>query len=537
MSVRKPLPAMRALRAFAVVALFGVMLLAGCSQPKDPAPVVEPDAGFGPATFDGEKLRVDVAVPIVMFGFPPATVAQLAAEMDPEEIKQLGYTHPMSFPPLEASGAEEDYPLPVLPTAHFQVHAAPADLEEAFLAFAAAAKAPNGTMLDGTRVEAWLAEQLPLHGFPLDANAPTMVLLHGGGGLLPADHGWRYEYRNGYLDRVRAFGERTPLLVFDASAAVDPYVGTVEDYFSPIDNDDVGALGHLVRDATHFRLLQGAIYPISLAPCHAITFVLAVRAGTLAESLAIRPASDYMHADLLKGAFENLTGAGQVFADTKTLLLPVDDPALDAFTRGGFNTVEEARWWVTQNWDKYWVPHDGCDGYVSIVVLGDTDTGGGIGMYDIRQGQRIAISTDGYLSRLQGGVDRQQLAPGYGVGRTPSRYSYELPGLYFSHEGGHLIGQRHPHDINRGDGYEGISAFSAVYSVMSYQTLDRTVDFGVVDHANWWRNRLGFALQAASAADGNSDELAAALAHAADYQWEEAYWDLAPLLPPGGPRA
>jgi hypothetical protein len=104
----------------------------------------------------------------------------------------------------------------------------------------------------------------------------------------------------------------------------------------------------------------------------------------------------------------------------------------------------------------------------------------------------------------------------------PTRNFTDWVNFLFSHETGHLFGQRHPHDISTNGGPPGGMTFAAIWSAMSYQQDGKIPLFGAVDQNNYARNRAGFLIDAALAIDAGAPEIAQALQLAGEYRWMEA---------------
>lgn len=526
-------------RQILVLALV-VPAMAGCigavDDPGQTQGVEEPSADVVELLDDG-GVQVDVPVNVVLIGYDDGVADQLADRLDREKVVHSALNYYRTFPPnssepktpLSASTAK----LPMRPVADYRIHDA-SELTDDLHAVMADATV-NETAYDARAVEDWLAEALPGVGVEMDADTPTVVYLHAGE---PGDHGWRYRYANGWLGPVRVFGEAEPFVAMDLSAREDPWVTSQQapkDYDRPLPangSETVDALHQATVDLTHFRLLQGAIYPITTKSCHAVTLILAVRTTAATEHLPdYRRAKEMLAPDRLESGWENATGRDNVHVDVETLQLPQDDPALSAMSRGSLATLDTFRWWLDANWEDYWVEHEGCEPYVSFLVFGDVaePLTFGIATYDADKSHRISFSAAGERARLrdmyQGpGEDRINT-------RDRSRDSYDWVNLLYAHETGHLLGQRHPQDITTPDGGRYTWSFNSVHSAMSYQTGDRTVDFGAIDHANYARNRAGFLLQEARS-EGLSDAPAfeTALDHLRDHEWDAAEDALEGLL-------
>lgn len=510
--------------------------VAGCGssnapqQGSAPAPVQR-----SAAKWENGRLVVDVPVPVVAIGFPDAAVAALRGELQPFTVNHASGDLNQAFPPdvdeVQETGDAlvlvpalgETITLPVLPTARYEVIAAPPALTQAFAAALEAARIDEQTF-DANAIEDFLAGALPVHGLALDANAPGIVLLHLDA-LGIGTHGWKIQGPTGFLAPVRLFGERRPLLVVDPSAVPDSYTGGSV-YDEPLAADAAAEIAQFVRDATEFRVLQGSIYPVAQAPCHAVTGILGIRHNTSLGEAILRQVEDAFDAARVKSGWDRLTGS-DVYFDVKVLSLPEDDPALDALARGEFPAFEVLRAYLSLMFEQYHVEHPGCEEYLSVVFAGDVATvpGGGvigIGTYDDSPGQRISMSWVHEVFRFTFDPESPLCVAGCEGKDYLNWWEY-----LFSHETGHILGQRHPHDITRADaGTEesllGVSnnSFSSVWSSMSYEQDGRMIDFGAIDQANWWRNRAGFAL-ALAAQDGreNTPEWAQAMDAAARLDW------------------
>lgn len=499
------------MRAILLVVLLAFTAVAGCLEDKIETDATDSQPALVPALLgDQGIITLDVPVDVYMVGFPNATAMMVQAELEPEPIAHQVYSFGRTV--LGPDGTIAAKNNPVRPTAEYRVHAVPlGDLAKRL-----DDSATDG-LYDANQAEDALVLLLEQSGYLLDPNRPALVLLHLG----DRGHSYRIQYETGYVDQVRAFGERTPLLVLDVSAAVDPWVGNGFEYNSPLQFDEVGALADAARAATHFRLLQGPLYPPALAPCHAVTLLTAVRGTNLADILpGYASAQDLVQVENLTRSWEALLGEGRVHVDPVFLQLPTDDLVLEAVLRTG--DLDLLRFWMDENWDDYWVPHDGCEAYVSIFLVGDmTDSGvSGIAMYDIRDDRRLSFSSFNDLSRMQ----EEGAGAGAPVFYIPddSRYENDWLDFLYTHETGHLFGQRHPHDINLvgGGGFD--PTFSSIWSAMSYQEDGKLPQFGVVDQANQARNRAGFLLQAVLELDPEHPAVDASLEHMGQYHWRAA---------------
>lgn len=541
--------------AILLASLLALGLLAGCADPTTD------DVTIGGATDlalsrvalrDEGGYTVEQPLDVFLVGLEPGTGTALQAKLTPEKVDHVPFSFARSFPPdpeaLPLSGV--DYPNPTVPTAVYRVHEMDADFAAAFLG-AAQEMAVEGAdgILDANAAEEELVKALGSKGFVLDANRPAYVILHGGDAL--GAHAWRYTYSHGYLEPVRTFGEKLPILVTDVSADPDPYVvgrpgltspvfgyeprGKAYDQPLPAGGDaTVAALHELVVDATHHRFLKGPIYPLTTKPCHHITLILAVHTTAVTQyAPGFRAPADWVDVEGLQAAFTNLTG-DPVHVELKVLQQPQDDPVLDALARGAgaFATLDALRWYLDENFESFVDPMPECEEYLSLLIFGDAaqqGAFGGIGTYDVQRSHRISFSLVPETSRLMD--DSGELSGMAGMS-DPSRFQPNWVNLLFSHEVGHTLGQHHPQHLSRNDGPSPeINSFESVWSVMSYQTGDRTHDFGLNDRAQWQRNRLGYAFADAQAAGlAESAEVQAALQHASMNHWDAAYDSVLPLL-------
>lgn len=519
-------------------------LLAGCAVPAaDLAPAAAPRAE--PARLlDAERVEVGVPVPILLVGFEPGTAAALAKRLTPERVAATWSPIPRPVPPDPHELRRVAVPVPLVAEARYEVREAPAGLVDAFRARAAADWGVPGEpgILDAVAADAWLAEALRDAGLLPDACCPGLVLLHMG---TVGEHGWRASFENGYIQPIRYFGERATYGVLDVSARPDPnghpmIVSPARPYAQPIPAGGaatVDALEAAARDAVRYRLLHTPIYPMATAPCHAVTLLLAIRATALTERLPGSPrAEDVTYVDLLRGHFENLTGGTPVHLDLKVLRLPQDDPALEVLTRGPVVNTVGVWQWVDANWEDYWVAHEGCEPYVSVMVVGDAlEPGGtGVGLYAGNWTHRISVSLIGEGSRLFWNrtlptSDEPEPGGARQVEHRPGWFTY-----FWAHEAGHTFGMAHTQDYTREDG-AGPSqlAFSTGLSAMGYEVQGPTSDFGAVDRATFARHRAGWAVFEARAAGLEATpEFEDALLRLGARDWVGAWRALLPLLHP-----
>lgn len=511
-----------------LILLVPASALAGClaGAPVQSAGVSPQAPSFGAVELlDEGGFRMDVPVEVYFFGFDAATVEAVRAKLEPVDVDHSASSSDRAFPPSPDATplGGRTFRAPAQPRAVFHAVDAPDADDAAFLDAAQAWRVDEG-LLDANAAEAWLAARVEaLRGRPLDRQAPVFVVLHGGGDAL-GDHAWRYNFSHGWLDGVRIFGERLPLTAFDVSARPDPFVvaprrspealvfGTAFGFTQPAPYDwtldatgdaTVEALAQLTVDAANWRFLKGPLYPISTRPCHHVTLLLAVHATSLTETLPgwLR-AKDAIDVDGLQSAFTNLTG-DDVTVELKVLTLPQDDPALDALARGAGTLagLDALRWYLDENFGRFVTPQEGCEEYLSTLLWGDAaayTVTGGIGVYDVQRGHRLAfafVNDEKRLEDLYAGPGEQVVNT-----RNASRAKWNWATMLYAHETGHILGQQHPQHVQRTkEGLGTKHSFEAVYSVMGYQQDDRTIDFGSVDHATWTMGRAGYAIAEAQA--------------------------------------
>lgn len=533
------------------------LLLAGCLAPGAPPTPAATDAALSSVRLTPEGVDVDVPIDVVLVGFAPSVAQALEARLEPERVVQFASDDWRDVPPNASRAPHvptfKDFyvPLPLTPTAQWRIHAAPQSFAEALFE-AGRATALNATVLDANAVEDWLADRLPDLGVPVDASHVPLVILHGGDAW--GRHAWRLTFGNGHLEPVRVFGERRPVLVLDASAEADPYQardpvgdpavatllgGSVEGakaYETPLSAEGEATADALVEaavDAARYRLLHGSAVPPSRKPCHGVTLIVAERATAVAGRIpGAAPPEALVLADELRAGWERMTGEGTVHVDLKVLHLPQDDPALEAASRPGTGAIggtrggwDAMRWWITTHWQDYWVEHEGCEAYVSVVFLGDAtdDPAGtlgysGIAMYDATDDRRISASV--LTDRHRAAAESSSPLSGLVFLDDPSIVEWRAVLYLFSHETGHLMGPHHPHNNQRPERVE-LRSWSSVWTPMSYQVNERSAEFGVVERANWLRNRAGFALADARGQEG-APEFGEALAALAAQDWETA---------------
>ncbi|HZP13703.1 MAG TPA: hypothetical protein VFB36_14890, partial [Nevskiaceae bacterium] len=454
-------------------------LLSGCGNSEMAAVPSTHRAGGGslellsaPVSLQGVSVAdsvvsMDVAVDVVVVGFPRETAQQLADALTPDSMLQVPYSDPRTL----STGTFA--PGWFAPRAIYRVTYAPQSLADAY--HDALQVGADGKHSDGNAAEAWLTQALADAGFIADPARPAVVLLHQGN----ASPGYAYDYGNGWLAPVRVLGAGN-LIVMDLSAEADPFVGTGQPYGAPLALEDpsvVDALRAGARDAAAFRLMQGTLYVPSMKPCHALT-VLAAKRMTATDGAPGYP----VDAAQLERTFAALTG-DPVFVDVKEITLPIDDPALDAFTRLISDGVpvngtparpdQVAREWIERNWASYHVPHEGCEEYLTLALSGDAADvqGRGTAEFDDGGGHRFAYTmvTNACALEEQLGVDVLG-----GCGSRVGVDEYRVPNALITHESGHLFGLRHPHDIEfPGGGGRQNMTFSSLATSMSYEEDDR----------------------------------------------------------------
>lgn len=531
--------------------------LAGCvSSDRIDAASLDPTAlGFGALSLLEEGgFSLDIPVEVYFLGFDAATVDAVRAKLEPIPIDHSASSSDRAFPPSSDTTPLGGSSLraPTQPRAVFRV----TDLDDATEgAFYASIVKAESDALDANLAEEWLASKLAeVRGAPLSREAPVFVVMHGGEAL--GDHAWRYQFSHGYLERLRVFGEKLPLTIFDVSAQPDPFVveprrspealvfGTAFGFTQPAaydwtleasGADTVDALAALVLDSAHWRFLKGPLYPISTKPCHHVTLLFAIHSTSLTQTLpGFLRAEDAIDVEGLRGAFTNLTG-DDVTVELKVYHLPQDEPVLDALARGAGTLagLDALRWYLDENFDTFVTPQEGCEEYLSTMLWGDAaayTVTGGIGTYDVKRSHRLAFSFVNEQRRLEDLYE----GPGAEVvnSRNASRELWNWATMLYAHETGHIFGQQHPQHISRTE--EGLGtkhSFEAIYSVMGYQQDDRTIDFGSVDFATWTMGRAGYAIAEAQALDlVGTPAFDEALGRLELGQWSAAHRALEPVL-------
>jgi len=514
---------------FAVVAVLA--LAAGCLGTGDEGEAVEeaqaPNATpeLEPAALQEGQAHVNVTVPVITVGFTDAQAAQLEEDLADETVNHTTSTFPQVLPPDPDADPEDrlggTFDLGIVPTAHYEVHTLPddvrAELDEQLDLWTS-----TGTAAPGHALEALLADELDGTALALDPNAPSLVLVNSDGLDHRVDE-WRYQLPNGYYEPTDSFGEREPVHIMDVS-------------HQGLDANDTDGIQEAVHDVTHYRLLQGTVYPPSTAECHALTLVTAYRPTSLANyDPSMQNPEELFNPKRVEAAYQNLTSLVDVpvHVDAKVLELPVDDPALDALSRGEFATFEAQRAWITENWDDYWVEHEGCEAYVSFLVHTDAASTPtpvlGIGLYNHDVDRRIGLSWINEPMRYLMDGD-SPLTPASPLRQGESIDEYNYLDYLHTHEAGHTFSMRHPHDISTPDGGGSNSAHEEVWSAMSYANSGRVIDFSAIDQANFARNMVGNLLREAVNAGATEADLEPALEHIAAYEWSQADDELQHVL-------
>lgn len=514
-----------------LVLIVPALLLAGCIGGEESQELEEAQVDNASEMPDVElpelkenEVHVNVTVPVVLVGYSDEQASALEGELENEDVHHQTSDFPQIIRPDPSTATEQPsfdtFDLGVQPTADYDVRTldneTEADLDQRLATWTA-----GGSVGPGHALEAYLAEQLDP-----DPNAPSLVLVNSDG----LEHGpdaWRYQMKNGYLEPVDSFGELEPLHVIDVAHNPDA---------AP---DDAAATEGVVHEVTHYRLLQGTVYPPSTAECHALTVVTAYRPTALANyDPGMQNPEELFDPAMIEGAYENLTSNinETVHVDAKVLELPVDDPVLDALSRGEFATFEAQRAWITQNWDEYWVEHEGCEAYVSFVVHTDAASTmtavNGIGLYDESTGYRVGLSWINELQRYLTDND-SPLSSASPLGQGESVEEYNYLNYLHAHEAGHTFSMRHPHDISGSGGGGSSTAHEDVWSTMSYSNDGRAADFGAIDQANFARNKVGALVLEAQEQGASEEDLTPALEHIAAYEWAQAAEDLRELIDAG----
>lgn len=488
----------------------------------------------------GGNLEVEVPVPVVLLGYPPGFNDSLVPLLDDQPIVHAQMSFPGSHP---VNGRPPGFPIPfrLRPIPVYNVTQLPDATAADFFADLEAQGNLTGGVYDAAVAEDLLLDVLTAANLAPRASAPTLVLLHAGA-RLPTPHAYRQTYVGGPLEPVRMFGENEPIVAFDTSARSIPLAGG-RPYDVPLDPAAAGTpaiVATLVRDATEYRLLHSPVYPVSTKPCHAVTVVGVTRLG----SVTLAPAWSRLDVANLTAAFEELVN-GTVHVDLKLVKTPADDPVLYALASGDVfvrtpgqwqgdvprsvevNARENVRWWISERWQDYWVPHAGCEAYVSVLIDGTTYEGtGGVALMDVTADRRIS------LSEVRGGGPCVSV-PKVGQQESPLECPTEVPTdtaimRLVAHETGHLLGLNHPQSIYTTAGtLQEYRSFSSGHTAMSYQSRGLVYDFGAIDPNNWARNRVETAFEEAGGAGADPTALADALDAMERQDWQEAYEILA----------
>lgn len=516
--------AMPAARLLPTLVVLVLLVLAGCVVPATPGAVPEEtprarplassadasEPGFGART-GGDALTVDVPVPVILVGFPAGFTDRLAPHLDARPVAHAVVDSGVTLPEQRP---DRRLPHPLVPTPRYDVRPLSGEATATFFQRLQAEATVAPGLYDAVQAERILADVLADEGLAPPPEAPSLVLLHSAP-FLPS-HAYRQTYPAGALDEVRFFGEREPFLVMDVSARRDPWVVQGAPYEIPLNLDGRSApatVALLLRDLVEFRLLQGPVFDVPTERCHGVTVLGLSRPTSSGNVPSFVSAFGRLDKEGVRNAFVNLTRGHEVHVDLRLLLLPVDDPALHAVA--ATRQMETIRWWITTHWEDYWVPHEGCEAYVSVLIDGDlVDPTGGLATYHVEHDRRISLS-------LASDWDRLCEVYRYCVDPNPGRWEY--PNLLVTHETGHLFGQGHPHDVTLADGtYVEKWAFSSGYTAMSYQPGDALWDFGAIDRNNWARNRVASLYVDAGGDAIPDEEVAPVLAAMAVQDWDEA---------------
>lgn len=515
-----------------IFALAALITLAGCLAleddplpPRDDTPTENStNLSASLTVLEDGTLEATLPTHVVLAGFEDDVDQTLTERLDTERVNHAWANWPPATPQdpsdprppglltyVTPVGFEWRAP-PLVPIADYNVHPAPTSLEDEIQDTLENATSQSGW--HANPIEQDLTTLLPEHGIPANPDAPTLVILHAANLLDEplGEHAYTYELTHGALETVRLFGETEPLLVMDASAQEDPwrnyctYEGQTQDdpctkpsyaaALEPTGQDTANALEEAVRNATHYRLLQGASMKPPVATCHDITVILATRG--LADAQNAPDPSQLAAPDAWTHAFQNLT-PGTVTVDATTLALPEDDPGLDALTRETVAQRQTFRAWADANWDDYHEGSNACEEYLKILVLGDQgDQYEAVAIYDEQEDRRVSLS----------------VLPGNLWASAGEDGTQDIVTHLVLHETGHLFGLGHPHTYTTWEQNQDVEEtspfppggvgwrFSSVASPLSYQTqLGTQQAYGVIDRTNHARAVTGFAYQQAHHAD------------------------------------
>lgn len=501
----------------------------------------------------GGHVRVEVPVDVVLLGFDHSVAQELSQRLgkraSPTMASEDAYV--LTAPTQLANRTTwEARRLPFTPVADYTVHRAPDGMARDLFRYLMSSPIQERPypVYNGTAAEAWLAEHLPQYGFELDRDTPSLVLIHGRE-MLQDGHAYRYHYPNGYLQPVRAFGEREPLVALDVSARPDPWVvdgsyppGPYDYTLAPGGSATVDALEEAVHNATAVRLLQGPGFPVPTGDCHAITVVLGIRSASLSERLEdYRAARELLDVQRLERSWSRVLD-DEVHVDLKVLHLPQDDPGLSAMLRS-YPGYEAQATWVAEHWERYWVPHEDCQGYATFAVEGDPATiwDAGYATYNGTLDARVAFTwTSDYLHLVD-----QYEGPAEDVVHSLSvqdNAGYDVMTSIVGHETGHAFGLLHSHNVfngsNETDPSRNVPGFSSVWSAMSYHQTVHTAQLSVLDRITIQRARAGLLTHEAFEADlTEHPRFEEALDELDSHEWAKAAEILDELLEPSGGSA